>query len=251
MSESKPELRLVESSVDETGIVATLDLISRARESLVEAREMRDYRRIIEVTAVAQDAAKRAAKLAEAQHLAAEVVEAANAAANDAAAVRIEAQARAGELLAQMAERGERASGRPGKVSMPSTLSDLGVTRDESSRWQQVAAVPAEVRGAYVEETKAAKGEVSTDGLLRNASTADRSGKSRAVDHAAIAAEARKQVRRIYRELLTLPGYRPESLVMALDSSEKKNLLRALEQLSAWIEDVMGELAVHRVAKEE
>ena len=110
------------------------------------------------------------------------------------------------------------------------------------------------MRDGYVEETKAARGEVSTDGLLRYSGRAPAPAGARrpaAVDHGAIAAEARKQVRRIYRELLTLPGYRPESLVSSLDNSEKKNLLLALEQLSAWIEDVKGELAVYRVAKEE
>ena len=49
-----------------------------------------------------------AANLAEAHGLAAHVFRDAEAAANDAAAVRIEAPAKAGELLQGMAERGER-----------------------------------------------------------------------------------------------------------------------------------------------
>ncbi len=72
------------------------------------------------------------------------------------AAVRIEAQAKAGELLQEMAERGERAraGGAHGRRQRPSTsLGDLGVTKSESSRWQQVASVPGEVRTEYVEET--------------------------------------------------------------------------------------------------
>ena len=52
-------------------------------------------------------------------------------------------------------------------------LADLGVSRSESSRWQQVAAVPPEVRAEYVEETKAAGEEISTDGLLKRAEQAE------------------------------------------------------------------------------
>src|SRR5262249_47806855 len=78
---------------------ATMALIAAARSRLAEAQTLPDIRRVIEAAGVAVDAAQRAAKLAQAQRMASEVVEAANAAANDAAAVRIEAQARAGELL--------------------------------------------------------------------------------------------------------------------------------------------------------
>ena len=151
---------------------STLALISDARQALAEARTLPDIRRVMEAASVAADAGRRAAKLAEAHGLAADVVRDAEAAANDAAAVRIEAQAKAGELLRAMAERGERA--RPGDADgrrqRPSvSLGDLGVTKSESSRWQRVASVPPEVRAEYVEETKAAGEEVSTDGLLKHA----------------------------------------------------------------------------------
>lgn len=62
-------------------------------------------------------------------------------------AVRIEAQAKAGELLREvrergdMADRGQRKQDRTSQRAT-STLDDLGVTRSESSRWQQVADVP-------------------------------------------------------------------------------------------------------------
>ena len=53
--------------------------------------------------------------------------------------IRIRAARKAGELLKVMAETGERhnaSDGRPGKVSGAPTLSDLGVTPNQSSRWQ-------------------------------------------------------------------------------------------------------------------
>ncbi len=54
------------------------------------------------------------------------------------------AERRAGEMLAEMAQSGERATrGKPGETSQPATLSDLGISRDQSSRWQKLAQVPA------------------------------------------------------------------------------------------------------------
>jgi hypothetical protein len=51
-----------------------------------------------------------------------------------------------------MAERGERAAGRPEKESQPATLSSLGISRDESSRFQQAASAPREaVEEAFAE----------------------------------------------------------------------------------------------------
>lgn len=257
MNEHGPALRIV-SPPGEQAPTPTLELISRARQSLVEARTLPDIRRVIESATVAADAAQRAAKVAEAQHAAVEVARAARDAANDAAAIRVEAQARAGELLQQMTEHGERAVGRPGKVSRPSTLSDLHVSRNESSLWQQVAAVPAEVRAAYVDETRSNQGEVSTAGLLKHArgikaAVPDRrpAASRGSIDHAAVAAEARKRMRALYRSAIALSGVRPEALVGALDSVERRRLLRALGQLPAWTEDVRKELAVYRIVEEE
>jgi len=62
---------------------------------------------------------------------------------NDAACVKIDAERKAGELLKQMAERGER---RPkgGNQSLShdaTSLPDFGINRTQSSRWQRESAV--------------------------------------------------------------------------------------------------------------
>ena len=56
--------------------------------------------------------------------------------------IRMRAERRAGELLRDMAERGERAI-RKNMKSQPATskLSDLGINKTESSRWQKLAAL--------------------------------------------------------------------------------------------------------------
>jgi hypothetical protein len=47
---------------------------------------------------------------------------------------------RAGQLLKEMAERGEREDrGRRHQMSQAATLTDLGVSRTQSSRWQKLA----------------------------------------------------------------------------------------------------------------
>jgi hypothetical protein len=63
-----------------------------------------------------------------------------------AAEIKLRAERMAGEMLADAAERGERDRGRggdPKSQSHDSTvkLANLGVTKSESSRWQQVGSV--------------------------------------------------------------------------------------------------------------
>lgn len=55
------------------------------------------------------------------------------------------AERRAGHLLKDMKVTGQRVSsenGRPTEASTRARLSDLGITRDQSSKWQALAEVP-------------------------------------------------------------------------------------------------------------
>lgn len=66
---------------------------------------------------------------------------------NLAAMARLWAERRAGELLAVTVSQG-----RPEKMSPSVTLSDIGVTRNQSSEWQRMAAIPTEDFAAAVDE---------------------------------------------------------------------------------------------------
>jgi len=76
--------------------------------------------------------------------------------------IRLRAERRAGELLAQMKERGEREArggDRKSKCSAstliaPPQLADLGITKSQSSNWQRLAAIEAQVFEARVERAK-------------------------------------------------------------------------------------------------
>jgi hypothetical protein len=60
--------------------------------------------------------------------------------------IRIRAERRTGELLKEMAGTGERKRrGRPTEqMSSATTLSKIGITRDQSSQWQRLADTPTE-----------------------------------------------------------------------------------------------------------
>ena len=90
---------------------------------------------------------------------------------NQAAEIRIRAERRAGELLVDMQTSGERQPkerGRPSKVSSPTTLPKLGITRDQSSKWQRLARMIDDATfDKAVAQAKENDGELTTAGLLR------------------------------------------------------------------------------------
>ncbi|HEY7202086.1 MAG TPA: hypothetical protein VIC57_17835 [Candidatus Dormibacteraeota bacterium] len=243
MTDSTPGLRVVPIA-SEAAATATVDLIAAARRALAEARSLPDIRSVMEMASVAADAGRRAAKLAEAERLAAEVVKAAGDAANDAAAVRIEAQARAGELLAAMRDSGQRqGDGKRSHAATVSTLDELGVSKSESSRWQQVASVPADDRRAYVEETRAAGGEVSTAGLLRH-SRPSAAGPARGPfsPDGEQAIDGRKRLAEVLRSALDeLPTY-PPALVRQLDGDDLVRFQRTARRVAQWFGYLMAEV---------
>jgi hypothetical protein len=99
---------------------------------------------------------------------------------NQAAEIRILSERRAGQLLVEMAKNpGVRGEGRPrqdgsrirlskGTTAYPPKLEDLGITRDQSSKWQRMARL---IDDAAFEDVllhaKDKYGELTTAGILR------------------------------------------------------------------------------------
>lgn len=91
--------------------------------------------------------------------------------------IKVRAERRAGELLAEMPKsagtKGQlqgKSSG--GHIVVPpeesaKTLSDMGITKNESSRWQKLAAVPTDKFEQAVSAAKEIAGEVTTAAMLR------------------------------------------------------------------------------------
>lgn len=82
--------------------------------------------------------------------------------------IKVRAERRAGEMLAEMPKHN---GGNPNlshdTTGSPPTLESLGVTRDQSSRWQKLAAVPEEQFEQAVAAAKEVAGEVTTAAMLR------------------------------------------------------------------------------------
>lgn len=76
---------------------------------------------------------------------------------NQCAELKLRAERRAGELLASQVE-----MGRPKKVCPAGTLSDIGVSRKQSSNWQRIASLPEEEFEEYIAEAHEALSRIST-----------------------------------------------------------------------------------------
>ncbi len=90
---------------------------------------------------------------------------------NTAAEIRILAERKAGQLLVDMNDTGQRQAkqnGRPRKVSSSTTLPKLGISRDQSSKWQRLARlIDDDTFEAALERAKEVFGELTTAGVLR------------------------------------------------------------------------------------
>ena len=236
------------STLSSADSVSTVALIDQARRALTEARSMHDIRQVMELASLATDYARRWSRLAQAEEMAVQAVEAANEAANDAAAVRIEAQVKAGELLEAM----ER---RPGAQPSPTgeaaseyrrTLRRERISEGSAERWRNVAAIPADVRVGYIERMKMEHGEVTTSGLRRHAAmlAAEKQDELIAQAEDLLRPDAKQDVadkrlrltvstalNEVHRDLLPLD---PEAVARVLPSDRRDGLRRSISRIRDW-----------------
>lgn len=127
-----------------------------ARQAIEEAR------RVDEVKAI-RDQAEAARAYAKQAKLGMEMV-------NAAAEIKLRAERRAGQILLEMDKHeGGRPSENPSSASrgFAPKLADLGVTHDQSSRWQQMAAMPQSKFEQHLAERKEAGEEITLKSVLR------------------------------------------------------------------------------------
>lgn len=97
---------------------------------------------------------------------------------NAAAELRVRTERRAGKLLATLIRRGGDRRSNAHVEALK--LSDTGIDRNKSSRWQTLAALSDDVFEDYIRTAKQAGRLISTNGLVRLARHGDRSHPSRA-----------------------------------------------------------------------
>lgn len=88
---------------------------------------------------------------------------------NEAAEFKLRAERKAGEMLASAAQPGRKPTKRYHSGTFK--LGELGITKNQSSRWQRQAAVPEQEFEAYLQESRQAQREVTSAELLRRAGT--------------------------------------------------------------------------------
>jgi N6-adenosine-specific RNA methylase IME4 len=136
--------------------ISSIEKLSIARNMLAEAKSLDDILNI-------RDFAEAARVYAQAAKLGLENQ-------NEAAEVKIRAERKAGEMLARMPKaQGKRTDlvTSCDEVDDEPTLSDLGIERMQSSRWQTIASLPEDVFEEYIQEVKAEGKELTSAGLVR------------------------------------------------------------------------------------
>lgn len=169
--------------------------VERAREELAACRDLHEVTEIRD-KAKAMEAYQRAQR-------------AGKAAMADAAAIRLLAERRAGQMLTDTVQhQGGRPEqpGQSGRVSKP-RLADLGVSEKESKTWQKVASVPQQDFDRALEKSREEKKPVATSALLKLAAPSKKT-----------AAKARTGVSRFTPPApLMEPGARFSAVVVAAD----------------------------------
>jgi len=153
--------------------------------------------------------------------------------------IRMRAEIRGGELLKEMAKRGERqkAGGSPRGVNSNGSLllKDLGISKMQSSRWQKLASLPKDQQEDKISRAKK-KQRAVLDGTAKRTRV-----EMRAEDDARVAALKPRPGK--YRTLVVDPPWDYEWLSIAgratpgYATMSHEQLLAMADQFKAWSED--------------
>ncbi|MFH0938263.1 MAG: DNA methyltransferase [Planctomycetota bacterium] len=134
----------------------TLTKLTEATRMLAEIKTVSDARQVANLAEAARQYARKAGLGLEAQ--------------NNAAEIKIKAQWKEGQILAQMKKSGELREGKTPKLSQDGTvtvtLDELGITRNESSRTQQMGELPEAKLETTIAEELGKEKELTTTTVL-------------------------------------------------------------------------------------
>ena len=151
--------------------------------------------------------------------------------------IKVRAERRCGELLQITAANGERHHrGRVVAEEKPTTLQDLGITANQSSRWQSLASMTPEHFETAVETAKATAGEVTTAFMMREAAKVKTPRKVSKADERRLeelkAAKARGVSMLTTYARLTLTALRSQSEFTEDECQVLSELAEALQEVS-------------------
>ena len=133
------------------GPTRSIALLSQAKNAIAEARTLDELKSI-------RDKAEAVRKYAEAAGLGLEIQ-------NQAAEMKLRAERRAGSMLSKLKLHG--GDRREETATDRVTLEEIGISKDQSSRWQLAASVPEKAFERFLEEAQQEHGEVTTAGLTK------------------------------------------------------------------------------------
>lgn len=150
--------------------------------------------------------------------------------------IKVRAERKAGEMLASMAESGERLGKEQGlrqntelhaETREAATLEDLGVTNVQSHRWQQLASMTTDHFEAAVATAKDTAGQVTTAFMLREAKKNKPVAKPKVTAKANAMREELRQAKERHVSMLCTYGRLTLSAIQAQDefTEEERELL--------------------------
>jgi hypothetical protein len=161
----------------------------------------------------------------------------------DVAEAHLWTQRRAGELLGDLDKHrgGRRPATAPNDKEVsakPPTLRQLGISANESHRWQLIAGLPADRFEGYIAETRAMRRELTTARVLALANRlrrGDEAGRPVPEQRASAAIDVYEEAKPHLRNLVALE---PEEIGQAIASDRRPQELDMLRRLREWIDSM-------------
>jgi hypothetical protein len=213
--------------------------LAQARRLLAEARSVDDIKQIRDQAELARLYARQRAMGLDAENYAAEI--------------KVRAERRLGQVLATMEKnRGAATPSHDGSAFPPPTLRQLGLTANESSRFQRVAGLPEASFEQHIADAITSHLHLTSAGLLRQAEAQELAEFGLLVEEAVERNDtngtlARAQMRRawsaeMWRIVHSLQTFTPEMVLSVFEAGDLDYYSCRLRELEQWVGDFAARL---------